>query len=408
MFIASWEQAYLILCSLGLAIFVQKIGQKALTHFPVMQRLNLPASVIAGLFFAAIIALIKAYWDIQLNLSMPLRDFLLVVFFCCVGLSVRFREILSGGRALLVLCLLAVLLVLAQNLVGVSVMSFFGEHPLFGLLSGSIPFVGGFGSSLAWGTEWESQGLTLAKEVAFACSTLGLVAGGLLAGPLASYLIHRDKLNLEVTNRRSAAQLAKEVLFQASHPPRSYLNFIKLALVILACIFAGDLILSFLNPIGMHLPRFLVVMLVGLIVVNLFPQNSNWVDPEVGELVSTFCFNSFIILSLIGMQVLMLSNLIVPVLIILLLQIILTVLFSSMIVFRLMGKDYEAAVISSGVVGFGLSSLAVAVATVQTISNNYGAAPRALLLTSLVGAALIDLANNLLIIGLAKLPIFAI
>ena len=407
MLVTSWEQVYLVLGSLALAIIVQKIGQQALKYFPVIQRLNLPTSVIAGLFFAAIITLIKTYWDIQLNLSMPLRDFLLVVFFCCVGLSVRFREILSGGRALLVLCLLAILLVLAQNLVGVLVMAAFGEHPLFGLLSGSIPFVGGFGSSLAWGTEWESQGLTLAKELAFACSTLGLIAGGLLAGPMASYLIHKEKLGFVENPDRLKERAAAET-FSQTQSHCTYAHFIKLALVILACVLIGDLILSFLNLIGMHLPRFLVVMLVGLIVVNLFPQKSSWVDPEVGESVSTFCFNSFIILSLIGMHVFMLSNLIAPVLIILVLQIILTVLFSSMVVFRLMGKDYEAAVISSGVVGFGLSSLAVAVATVQTISNNYGAAPRALLLTSLVGAALIDLANNLLIIILAKLPLFAI
>ena len=386
---------------------IYHFGACLIKRYPQLDRLNLPTAVIGGLLFAILFFLLKKFGNIEFHFPMYLRDFFLVVFFCCVGLSVRFADILKGGRGLVVLCLLSILLVILQNLIGVLTLVGFGMHPLFGLLAGSVPFVGGYGSSLAWGHEWESQGLNSGLEFAFACSTLGLVAGGLCAGPVASLLLHKNGLG-DLTLGDSSDELKTE-------PKRSINSFfepvgglIRIFIIVLVCIALADLALPQLLKLGFHLPRFLVAMLFAMVIINFIPSNSKWCIACNLDLLAGFSFNTVIILSLIGLKLDVLSAALVPLLTVFILQIILTVLYAIFVVFRAMGRDYDAAVISSGVVGFGLSSLTVAVATVQSVTKNYGPAPRALLLTSLVGAALIDLANNLIILFLSELSFFQI
>lgn len=397
--------------AIALCILVFLIGAQLLKLFPSLKKLNLPAAVLGGVLFLILFRLIEYIWKIQIVLPMELRDLLLVVFFCSMGLAVRLTDAFRGGKALGILVALSMLLVILQNILGTGIALAFDFHPAYGLLSGSISYVGGFGSSLAWGTYYADQGLPLAREVGFASSAFGLLTGGLLAGPAVAWILRRDKLSgpksASFAEQESILQNIPEIREEAfTFRKVPHLLFVLFALCI--CIFLGDGAQGYLLSLGIHLPRFLVAMLVAIIAVNVFYLCKGKIDETEIERVSVGSFNAFIILSLIGMKFAGLSEFVLPMLLCCALQIALTILFSTEIIHRLMGKNYDSAVIAGGVIGFGLSSLAVAVATVKTITGNHGPSPKALLLTALVGAALIDLPNNLLIGLLTRLPFYQV
>lgn len=410
----------LILC---LAIFY--LGAFILRLFPFLARLNLPTAVVGALAFIPLLKGSEAFFIFELQIPSGLRDLLLVVFFCSMGLAVKSGEAIEGGRALLLLCILSFILVLLQNLTGVALALFFGLHPAYGLLAGSISYVGGFGSSLAWGTYFSENGLPFALEIGFACSTFGLLSGGLLAGPAAAWLIKRynlaeqaaasdSALNLDQIAETTQTDSLKAPLHAASARAASiwavsvWINAFKTFLAVLVSIGFADLIDPFLRASGIALPRFLIAMLIAIILANSTSRIEKIAIPRYAtDKLSEFSFNAFIIISLISMKIAGLSEYLLPIIIILMAQILITVLFSTQILYRVMGRGYQAAVLAGGVIGFGLSSLAVAVATVKTIIKNHGPEPRALLLTSLVGAALIDLPNNLLIGFLTRFSFFS-
>lgn len=401
-------------------------GERLIRMQPVLGKLNLPTSVIGALVFLPFLRVSEYVSNLQLPIPSPLRDILLVVFFCSMGLAIKFNLAVKGGNPLLVLCLLSVILVIFQNVLGVSIALLLGYHPAYGLLAGSISYVGGFGSSLAWGSYYAKAGLPQALEFGFACSTIGLLSGGLLAGPVVAWLINRrvlttprleEIIDSDEQDQHSASTLRREKINgcelefttkDASTISRiCFFSYAKVIAAIGISIMVGDYFQVYLKTLGIELPRFLSAMLISILLVNILGRGKFSLEQTSVDAFSELSFNSFIILSLLGMSITSLSDFIVPISVIFVFQIILTVLFATEVVYRIMGKNYEAAVLSGGVIGFGLSSLAVAVATVKTITKNNGPAPRALLLTSLVGAALIDLPNNLLIGLLARLEFFS-
>ncbi len=386
------------------------IGLKFLKFFPNIKKLNLPVPVIGAFVFLPFLRITEYLLGIELKIPGELRDALLVIFFCTMGLAVQFKATIKGGKPLVMICLLSFALVVLQNVLSVLIMIFFGNHPAYGLLAGSISYVGGFGSSLAWGSHYSEQGLKLALEIGFACSTFGLIFGGLFAGPAVAWLLKRKDIKIPNVHLGQNGVLLTEELeeIKSCGYANGTLAVLKVLIAIGVSVYLGDLLQPILKSVGIDLPRFLTAMLVAIFLTNSLLRKSLSLPAKAIDNVSDLSFNTFIILSLIGMAVSGLSEYLFPILIILVFQIILTVFFSTEIIFRVMGKDYNAAVLSGGVIGFGLSSVAVAMATVKTVVHNYGPAPRAILLTSLVGAALIDLPNNLLIGILTKLEFFQV
>lgn len=400
-----------IIVCLFISGLVYMLGQQATKIMPSICRFNLPVAVIGSFLTLPFLSVAEKFCGQEIHIPSGLRDFLLIVFFCSMGLAVRFRQAFSAGWALIVLSILSFILILLQNLTGVLIVLLFDLHPAYGLLSGSISYVGGFGSSLAWGSYYQQSGLPYALEVGFSSATFGLISGSLLAGPVAGWLAGKNSKTLVSSSQIS--EVDKIFESQQSNCFRQFLSnlcsaptdIIKTVILLAVSVATGKYFsLSFFE---LHIPEFLLSMICGALLANFALIFDFKLSEKSLGIISELSFNCFIALSLLGMRVSAISEFMLVLLIVMLAQIVLVVLFTIFVVYRVMGRNYDSAVLSAGVIGYALSSMAVAVATVRTMIANYGPSPTSLMLISLAGAALVDVPNNLLIAILSRMDFFS-
>lgn len=373
---------------LMLSILVLYLGFYLNRTITVLRTYFIPPAVSGGLICSAIIWLIYAFANVEVRFDLVIRDLLLLVFFSTIGLSAKFKRLAAGGTALIVLVAAAAVFLVLQNVTGVAMALLFGANPGIGLFAGSISFAGGHGTAIAWGNEATAAGVAGAAEVGIAFATFGLIAGGLVGGPVGRWLISRHDL------KPGEDAAAHDGASSADRAGAGELFSILTAIFIITlCVAAGDSVNRFLFDRGVLLPGFLTSMLVGIIITNLagplrFPLPAVTME-KAGEV----ALNIFLAMSLMSMQLWIIAGALGPILIVLMAQMLVITLFGVFIVFRLMGRDYDAAVISSGFVGLGLGATPVAIANMDAITRQYGASFKALLVVPLVGAFFIDILN---------------
>jgi ESS family glutamate:Na+ symporter len=366
---------------------------------------NIPQAVSGGLLCSVLIALLYQLGQVEVVFDMALRDFLLLAFFSSIGLKAKMSMLRSGGTPLLILLVLATVLLVLQNLTGIAAALGFDSHPAYGLLAGSIPFAGGHGTAIAWGKIIEEAGLPRGNELSIACATFGLIAGGLIGGPVAGRLIQRYRLQARDTDQDHGAAPKPKNFWEADvRLEHALASLLMLAL----CIAIGGHINEWLSEEGVRLPSFLTAMGVGILITNLadlfkIPMESAAIS-RGGE-ISLYIFLS---MSLMNMQLWLLASAIGPILVILLAQILVIVGFTVLVVFRVMGRDYDAAVISAGFLGIGLGATPVAMANMQSVSSHYGPSTKAFLIVPLIGAFFIDISNAVIIELLLSLEMMAL
>lgn len=387
---------------LVIAIMVLWIGDLLTKHIPFLSKYNIPAPVTGGILISVLVAVIYAVWDVKLTFNLGLRDILLLAFFSTIGLSAKFRFLIKGGKLLFFLMIAAAVFLILQDIAGILVALLFGGHPAYGLMAGSISFAGGHGTSITWGQLAQGQGLEGATDLGLACATIGLIAGGMIGGPIARNLINRHSLNgdqaaeAHTTNPESEAK---------SGPVN--LNGVLDALWLLAvCIGVGSLGHGWLVRNGITLPAFLPCMFTGIILTNLMDLLK--IKPSVSSigLCSDVSLQLFLAMSLMSMQLWTLSAALGPILVVLAMQVIVMAVFARFVIFRVTGKNYDAAVISAGFAGLGLGATPVGIANMRAVTSKFGASPTAFLVVPLVGAFFLDIANALIIQGFISLPFF--
>ena len=352
----------------------------------------IPSAVTGGLLFATGITLVYSFADIQLEFDMRLRDILLLVFFSTVGLSARFKALAAGGRALLVLVLIAGVFLILQNSVGVAIALSRGVDPAWGLIAGSIPLAGGHGTAIAWGQVAEDAGLKGASSIGLAFATFGLVAGGLVGGPIARKLIEHRQVTMPTPQaEESIADTVSEMV--VSKDADWLFNVLVSILVLSLCVSLGDIVNRNLSDLGMRLPGFLTSMFVGIVIVNTTDLFKKPLKTEFVEKFSALSLNIFLAMSMMGIQLWTLAAAAEAIFIVLVLQVLLMTLFAVYVVFRVMGRDYDAVVIASGFAGMGLGATPVAIANMNAITSQYGPSTKAFLIVPLVGAFFIDILN---------------
>jgi ESS family glutamate:Na+ symporter len=225
----------------------------------------IPPAVTGGLLFSIVVALIYALGNLQISFDMALRNLLLLVFFSTIGLSAKFRLLIAGGRALVILVVIAGVFLVIQDATGVSLALLFGAHPGYGLLGGSVSLAGGHGTAIAWGAEAERAGLAGAAEVGIAFATFGLIAGGLVGGPIAGRLIARYNLQGPTGEGASTAEPASAT----SGDPIGLSDRLGTILLAAICVELGSLVNRLLFAEGVVLPGFLTSLLVGVLLTNL-------------------------------------------------------------------------------------------------------------------------------------------
>ena len=378
----------------GLALF---LGYALCRVVPVLGRYNLPPPVVGGLVFALAAWAAHARGHTLFVLDTSLQTPLMIAFFTSIGFNASFWLLKISGRQVMVFLLLASAFAVAQNLLGIAVATGFGLHPLFGVLAGSATMTGGPATGLAFAPQFAQAGVAGAESIAIAAAMAGIICGGLLGGPVATVLIRRHGLVSSRPDDHHAPR--EERLVDVATEAEREQAALKAVVALLVAMWLGAWVSKGISASGITLPATVGAMIVGAAIRNLDDRTS-WLRLSVPtiELVGNVCLALFLAVALMNLKLWELAGLAAPLLVNLLLQSAIVAMFC-LVVLRTMGRDYDAAVMGGGFVGFMLGTTANAMAVMRTLVERYGAAPRAFLVVPLVGAFFIDFANALIITG---------
>ena len=390
--------------TVALAALVLFAGYGIRRRIGVLDRFNIPAPVVGGFLFAALALLLRQTGTVNFEFDTRLQSPFMVAFFTAIGLGASLNLLKIGGRQVLVFWGVASLLAIVQNAIGVGLAELLGVNPLLGLITGSITMTGGHGTGAAFGKLMEEQyHFPGAVTLAMAAATFGLVAGGLLGGPVGTRLIHR--FGLQSTGGRlpaatavaAHASLDEEIDLEPSgQAPTAYLMLQTLT-IILACMWAGGLLSAWLGRF-VTLPGYIGAMLVAAMVRNVADASGRMrIEERVVDDLGTIALSLFLTMALMSLKLWELLNLALPMLIIVSVQVVIVAVFTWWVTFRVMGRDYDAAVMAGGHCGFGLGATPNAVANMESLVERFGSAPRAFLVVPMVGAFFIDFTNALII-----------
>ncbi|MGM7634864.1 sodium/glutamate symporter [Bacillus sp. Hm123] len=370
-----------------LAVALLVIGSFLVKKVGVFQRFCLPAPVVGGLLFALIATILKATGIVELTLDTSLQSLFMLAFFTTVGLGASFQLVKLGGKLLVIYWLACGFLALMQNVIGISVASLLNIDPLLGIMSGAVSMEGGHGSATAFGTTLEEMGVDSALTIGLAAATLGLVAGGLIGGPTVKYLI--SKYNLTPAEQEVAAAVELEDKEKAAiHSD----TFIMQVLLITFCMALGTYLGEvFSEKTKLVLPSYVGAMFVAVIVRNVLDRvNDRVIDMRSVNLIGDVTLGIFLSMALMSVKLWEVADLALPIFIIVAVQVVFVVIMGVFVLFRLLGKDYDAAVMVGGFTGHGLGATPNAMANMSAITQKFGPSQKAYLIVPIVGAFLID------------------
>ena len=391
--------------TLVIAILVLLVGRLLISHIAFLRTYSIPEPVIGGLIVAVVLTTVRALFDARVTFDMALQTPFQLAFFSTIGLSADVRMLAVGGRKLVVFAVVVSIFLIVQNAVGVAAALALDLNPLIGLLTGSITLTGGHGTGVAYGKLFgEVNNLQGAMEVAMAAATFGLVTGGLLAGPVAHFLVSRYKLK----GQGDAEDMAVPGELGPDEGRRlSPESFIETLLLIVVCVAIGGLLGSLVKIPGITLPAFIWCLFVGIVIRNIFSLTRVYtIDANTLELLGTVSLSLFLAMALMALRLWELVSLAGPMLLILVLQVVAMAIYAVLVTFVAMGRTYDAAVLAAGHIGFALGATSTAIASMQAITSRYGHSPLAFLLVPVTGAFLIDIINALLLQGFLTLPWF--
>jgi len=379
------------------AIFVLFLGKLLTSKVDFLQEYNIPEPVSGGLLASIVFGGLYVASGLELHFALGLRDTLLIVFFTTIGLSSKFSTLVEGGKPLLILLVAAVAYLFMQNFTGLAAARVMGQPSEIGLIGGSVALSGGHGTAIAWAPRFVSDyGIPNAMEIGIACATFGLILGGLIGGPIAKFLISRNDLTpsgdpaltVGVPHARSETQI-------------DYQHMLNVILAISVSIGIGLAMNGVMASRGLNLPDFVTCLFAGILVINLTPLFlPRFEVPERSRslaLLSDLSLGLFLAMSLMSLQLWTLAGLGGAILLLLVAQVVVVTLFVVFVVFRLMGSDYDAAVMSAGYAGLALGATPTAIANMTAVTEKFGASAKAFVIVPLVGAFFIDISNALII-----------
>ena len=373
--------------TVGFAIILLLLGRWIKKKVNFFEKFFIPAPVIGGTLFSIILLIGHQTETFTFTFNDDIKNLLMIAFFTTVGFSASLKILKKGGVGVALFLLAAVILVILQDIIGPVLAKALGINPLLGLAAGSIPLTGGHGTSGAFGPYLEDLGATGATVVAVASATYGLIAGCLIGGPIARRLMIKN--NLKPTENKegvdnsllgSATEVTEESLFSA-------VVYVGIAMGI------GALINNMLAKAGIKFPVYLMGMVVAAIIRNILDFNQKQLPfTEIG-IVGNISLSLFLSMALMSMKLWQLIDLAIPLIIILLVQTVLMAFFAYFITFNIMGRDYDAAVMSTGHCGFGLGATPNAMANMETFTTANGPSVKAFFIIPIVGSLFIDFIN---------------
>jgi glutamate:Na+ symporter, ESS family len=390
--------------TVALAAVVLFIGYGVRRRVGVLDRFNIPAPVVGGFLFSGVALLLRQTGVLAFEFTPTLQTPLMIAFFTTIGLGASFGLLRIGGLQVVLFWALASVLVIAQNAIGVGMATAMGVDPLLGLITGSITMTGGHGTGAAFAATFEERfGFSGAVTLAMAAATFGLVGGGLLGGPVGTRLIRKFGL----TPRSAAAMpepvglehasLDAEIDTEPAGEPTTAYKLLAMLTVVLVAMWAGSLVSASI-PDRITLPAYIGAMLCAAIIRNTADMTGVLrIDQRTVDDIGTIALSLFLSMALMTLRLWELLELALPMMAILVVQVTFVGLFAMYITYRVMGRDYDAAVMSAGHCGFALGATPNAVANMTSLTERFGAAPRAFLVVPMVGAFFIDFTNSFIL-----------
>ncbi|PYY98727.1 sodium/glutamate symporter [Pseudomonas sp. TKO14] len=385
------------------ASLVLLLGRGLVTRVGFLRAYNIPEPVAGGLVVAVLLLLLRGLADMEVRIDTSLQAPLMLAFFATIGLSADFASLKKGGRKLAIFLLVVTAFLLVQNAMGIGLAKALGLDPLLGLLAGSVTLSGGHGTGGAWGAVFKEQyGMASAPEIAMASATFGLVLGGLIGGPVARLLVKRVQTpglaQAEPRLPRGYEQPYKERQITA-------LSFIETLALVAISLQAGNFLSGLIQGTALELPTFVCVLFVGVVLRNgLSALGWHQVFDQEVSLLGNVSLSLFLAIALMSLRLWDLATLALPILILLAVQTLVMALFAIFVTFRVMGRNYDAAVLAAGHCGFGLGATPTAIANMQAVTQRYGPSQMAFLVVPMVGAFFIDISNAIVIKLYLALP----
>lgn len=378
----------------GLAFVAGEGLRRAL---PILARLHLPAAVLGGLAVAVGVLLLPVCGVAPPAFDSSLKSPLLVAFFTTLGFGASVPLLRAGGRQVLLFLGLATALATVQGLLGLGIATVLGLPPLFGVLTSTVTLAGGPATALAFAPAFEQAGVSGAEAVGIVAAMGGIVLGGLVGGPVVGAVL-RDQ-HRAAAQPRSAAPAVVAPVAAAPAVAATAQTAMHGILLVLGVMWAGSHVGAGFSAVGITLPAYVGAMLVAALVRNV-ADSAGWPLPLPSiETFGSLALPLFMTMALMTLELGKLAGLAAPLLLNLAAQTLLVVLVARWLVPRLMGRDYDAAVMAGGFTGFMLGTTANAMAVMRTVTDHHGPAPRAFLVAPLVGAFFIDFANAVIITG---------
>ncbi|WP_269510998.1 sodium/glutamate symporter [Acinetobacter baumannii] len=386
------------------AVIVLLLGRFLVNRIDFLKRYNIPEPVAGGLVAAVVSLLVHTFWGYSIVFSSELQTSFMLVFFASIGLSANFMKLKEGGTALVIFLICVASFIVVQNAVGMSLATLLGLDPLIGLIAGSITLTGGHGTAGAWGEILESQhGIQGALALGMASATFGLIIGGVIGGPLAKLLINRyslaqAKTNAEIQQRDTHVEQNSDDLAPFENPHQVRLitadNAITTLGMFAACLAFAEFMTGFSKGTWFELPTFVWALGGGVILRNILESvlKVDIFDRAI-DVFGNASLSLYLAMALLSLKLWQLADLAGPLVVILGAQTLTMALYAAFVTFRVMGKNYDAAVLAAGHCGCGMGATPTAVANMQAITNMYGPSHKAFLIVPLCGAFFVDLIN---------------
>lgn len=379
--------------TLALAVCVLFLGAAMKKKISVLEKFCIPAPVVGGLVFAILSCVLYAFGIVEFSFDETLKTVCMVMFFTSVGFQANLRVLKSGGLSLLIFLVCVIVLIVAQNAVSVGLAKLMGLSPLLGMCTGSIPMVGGHGTAGAFGPVLEDLGVSGAQTLCTAAATFGLIAGSLMGGPLGRRLIEKHDLLKTAVTEDETPLVEEEKKHRRSvsmYAPAAYQIAIAMGL--------GTLVSWLLSQTGMTFPVYIGAMIVAAVMRNV-SEYTGVFTVHMGEIndIGGICLSLFLGIAMITLKLWQLASLALPLIILLLGQVVLMALFAYFIIYNVMGRDYDAAILCAGSCGFGMGATPNAMANMQALTERYAASVKAYLLVPIVGSMFADFINSLCI-----------
>ena len=385
--------------TLAAAVLVLLLGNYLRKKINFLEKFCIPAPVIGGLLFAIFTCICYTTGIIEFSFDDTLREVCMVFFFTSVGFQANLKVLKSGGRSLIVFLGLVIVLIFSQNLLAIGLSKLLNLNPLIGMCTGSIPMVGGHGTAGAFGPVLEDFNIQGATTICTAAATFGLITGSLVGGPIGKRLIEKRKLMDNVPTEDDSLLVEDE----EKHHRHTNMYAAAVFQLILA-IGLGTIFSYFLTKTGLTFPIYIGAMLAAALMRNI-TEYSGKGTIHMGEIndLGGICLSLFLGMAMITLKLWELATLALPLVILLAAQTLLICVFTYFVIFNVMGRDYDAAVLSAGTCGFGMGATPNAMANMQAICDRYVPSVKAYLIIPLIGSIFADIINSHIITFLINL-----